>query len=142
MQDFLLIIHFLGLALGVGTSLAMARLGSATKNLAPAERAQFFRHAMSLSKNGSLGLLLLIASGLGFLLTRGFSSVFVAGGPAFHVKLTLVVVLSGLLGYSQVLIKRIREKQDPAAMATMAKLGPAMLLTGLAILVCAVLAFH
>ncbi len=142
MQDALLIIHFLGFALGVGTSLAMARLGAATKALAPAERAQFFRHAMSLSKNGSLGLVLLIASGLGFLFTRGVSSVFVAGGPMFHIKLTLVVVLTGLLGYSQVLIKRIREKQDPAAMATMAKLGPAMLLTGLGIMVTAVLAFH
>jgi hypothetical protein len=142
MQDILLIIHFLGLALGVGTSLAMARLGAAMKDLPPAERAQFFRHAMSLSKNGSLGLGLLIASGLGFLFTRGVSSVFAAGGPAFHIKLTLVLVLTGLLGYSQVLIKRIREKQDPAAMATMAKLGPAMLLTGLGILVTAVLAFH
>lgn len=142
MQDALLIIHFLGLALGVGTSFAMMRLGMATKHLSPEERAAFFRHAMSLSKNGSLGLTLLIASGLGILFTRGFSTVFVAGGPLFHIKLTLVLVLSGLLGYSQVLIKRIREKQDPAAQATMAKLGPAMLLTGLSIVVCAVLAFH
>jgi uncharacterized membrane protein len=142
MQDALLIIHFLGLALGVGTSLAMWRLGMATKDLSPPERAQFFKHAMSLGKNGSLGLTLLIASGLGFLFTRGASSVFVAGGPLFHVKLTLVVVLAGLVGYSQVLTKRIREKQDPAAAATMAKLGPAMLLTGVAIVVCAVLAFH
>jgi uncharacterized membrane protein len=142
MQDALLMIHFLGLALGVGTSLAMFRLGIATKDLAPAERAQFNKYAMSLSKNGSLGLALLIASGLAMLFTRGISTVFGAGGGAFHAKLTLVVILSGMFGYSQVLIKRIREKQDPAAMATMAKLGPAMLLTGLAIVVCAVLAFH
>src|SRR5687767_14488820 len=101
MQDALLIIHFLGLALGVGTSLAMARLASATKDLPPAERAQFNRYAMSLGKNGSLGLALLIASGLGILFTRGVSSVFVAGGPTFHAKLTLVVILIGLFGYSQ-----------------------------------------
>jgi hypothetical protein len=142
MQDALLIIHFLGLALGVGTSFAMMRLAIATKKLSVEERAGFYWHAMSLSKNGSWGLTLLIASGLAMLFTRGFSAVFGSGGGAFHAKLTLVVVLSGLVGYSQVLIKRIREKQDPAASATLAKLGPAMLLTGVAIVVCAVLAFH
>ncbi len=142
MQDTLLIIHFLGLALGVGTSFAMLRLGIATKALAPAERAGFMKHAMSLSKNGSLGLLLLILSGLGLLFTRGVSTVFASGGPAFHVKLTLVVLLSGLFGYSQVLIKRIREKQDAAAASKMPKLGQVMLLVGVGIIVSAVLAFH
>jgi len=142
MQDFFLIIHFIGLALGVGTSFAMMRLGMATKTLSPEERGQFYKHAMSLSKNGSLGLILLIVSGLCMLFTRGVSTVFAAGGPAFHVKLTLVLVMVVFFGFSQVLIKRIREKRDPAAMVTMAKLGPAMLLTGLGIVVCAVLAFH
>lgn len=142
MQDFLLIIHFLGLALGVGTSFATLRLGLATKDLPPAERAQFFKHAIALGKNGSLGLALLIASGLGMLFTRGVSTVFSSGGVAFHVKLTLVLVLAGLLGFSQVLVKRVREKQDAQAMATLAKVGPVMLLTGLGIVVAAVLAFH
>jgi hypothetical protein len=142
MQEVLLVFHFIGLALGVGTSFAMLRLGIVTKNLPPAERGLVLKHALSLGKNGSLGLVLLIATGLGMLFTRGVSTVFGAGGGAFHVKLTLVLVLSGLVGFSQVLTKRIREKQDPAALATMAKLGPAMLLTGLGIVVCAVLAFH
>jgi hypothetical protein len=142
MQDFLLIIHFVGLALGVGTSFATLRLGFAAKDLAPAERAQFFKPVMTLGKNGSLGLALLIASGLGMLFTRGPTAVFSSGGVAFHVKLTLVVVLAGLLGFTQVLIKRAREKQDAKAMATLAKVGPVMLLTGLGIVVAAVLAFH
>lgn len=142
MQDFFLIIHFVGLALGVGTSFATLRLGLATKDLPPAERAQFFKYAMALGKNGSLGLALLIASGLCMLFTRGVTTVFGAGGAAFHVKLTLVLVLAGLLGFTQVLVKRVREKQDAQAMATLAKVGPVMLLTGLGIVVTAVLAFH
>jgi hypothetical protein len=40
------------------------------------------------------------------------------------------------------LIKRMREKQDAAAMATLAKLGPVMLFVGVGIVICAVLAFH
>ncbi len=142
MQDLFLFIHFIGLALGVGTSFAMMRLGVATKSLPPAERVQFFRHALAVGKNGSLGLALLIVSGLCMLFTRGVTTVFGAGGIAFHVKLTLVLVLCGLVGFSQVLGKRFREKQDGQALATMAKLGPPMLLTGVGIVVCAVLAFH
>jgi hypothetical protein len=61
---------------------------------------------------------------------------------AFHIKLTLVLILAGLLGYSQTMIKRIREKQDIAAAATMTKLGPVMLVIGVGIVVTAVLAFH
>lgn len=142
MQDFFLIVHFIGLAMGVGTSFAMMRLGIATKGMAGPERGQFFRVAIALGKNGSIGLGLLIASGLCMLFTRGVGTVFASGGVAFHVKLTLVLVLCGLLGYSQVQVKRFREKQDLAALGSAAKLGPLMLLTGLGIVICAVLAFH
>jgi uncharacterized membrane protein len=120
----------------------MMRLGMALKDAPPAERGQVMKYALSISKNGGLGLGLLLLSGLLMLFTRGVSTVFASGGAAFHVKLLLVVVLSGLLGYSQVLIKRMREKQDPAAAATMQKIGPVMLFTGLGIVVTAVLAFH
>lgn len=142
MQDFFLIVHFIGLAMGVGTSFAMMRLGIATKDLAPAERAQFFRRALPVSKNGSIGLGLLIASGLCMVFTRGAGTVFASGGSAFHIKLTLVLVLAGLVGFSQVKVKRFREKEDVAALAAAAKLGPVMLVTGLGIVICAVLAFH
>jgi uncharacterized membrane protein len=142
MQDFFLVIHFIGLALGVGTSFAMMRLGMATKDLPVAERAQFFRTAMSVSKNGSLGLAFLIGSGLCMLFTRGVGTVFASGGMAFHIKLTLVLVLAGFVGFSQVLVKRFREKQDMAVLPKLAKVGQVMLLTGLGIIITAVLAFH
>lgn len=142
MQDTLLIIHFLGLALGVGTSFAMMRIGMALRDASPAERGQVMKYALSISKNGGLGLGLLILSGLAMLFTRGVSTVFGAGGHAFHVKLLLVVIMSGLVGYSQVQVKRLREQQDPAAAATLQKLGPLMLFTGLGIVITAVLAFH
>ncbi len=142
MQDFLLVIHFIGLAMGVGTSFAMMRLGIATKDLSAAERGQFFRHAIAVSKNGSIGLGLLILSGLAMLFTRGVGTVFASGGIAFHIKLTLVLVLIGFLGFSQVRLKRFRENQDLAALGSVAKLGPLMLLTGLGIVISAVLAFH
>ena len=85
-----------------------------------------------------------IATGIGMLLDRGVSVMFQLGGGAFHTKLALVLVLSGCLGYSQVLRKRMREGGAAAgsAAATLPKLGMAMLVLGLGIIVSAVLAFH
>lgn len=142
MYDFLLILHFLGLALGVGASFAFFTLGIATKDLAPAERLELMKRTASISKNGSIGLALLIVSGLGFLLTRGVSAVFAWGGPAFHAKLTLVVLLCGFVGYSQVLMKRVRTGSDPSAAVRLPKIGRVMLFLSVSIVICAVLAFH
>jgi uncharacterized membrane protein len=141
MYDLLLIFHFLGLALGVGTSFAMLTLGLATRGLSGEERAKFFGRATLLSKNGSIGFTLLILSGIGMLFAKGVSTVFAWGGGAFHTKLALVVVLAGCLGYSQVLVKRMRQGNQ-AALATLPKLGRVMLLLGVGIVITAVLAFH
>jgi len=143
MYDLLLMIHFIGLAMGVGTSFAMMTLGRVAQSLEPAERATFFGRVGGLAKNGSIGLALLIASGIGMLFDRGVSVMFKIGGGAFHAKLALVVILSGCLGYSQVLRKRMREGKDPArAAATLPKLGQFMLLLGVSIVISAVAAFH
>ena len=143
MYDLLLMIHFIGLAMGVGTSFAMMTLGRVAASMEPAERATFFGRVGVLAKNSSIGLTLLIASGIGMLFDRGVSVMFTIGGPAFHAKLTLVVILAGCLGYSQVLRKRMREGKDPArAAAILPKLGQFMLLLGVAIIIAAVAAFH
>jgi uncharacterized membrane protein len=142
MYDFLLILHFIGLALGVGSGFAFLALGIASRDLAPAERLLFAKRTFVLSKNGSIGLGLLIVSGIGFLLTRGPAAVFAWGGPAFHTKLTLVVLLCGFVGYSQMLMKRVRTGTHPAAAARLPLIGRVMLLLGISIIICAVLAFH
>ncbi|HEY4105886.1 MAG TPA: hypothetical protein VGM44_18425 [Polyangiaceae bacterium] len=145
MADFylvLLMIHFLGLALGVGTSFAVMRLGAASQALEPVERAKFMVRALPVAKNGGIGLGLLILSGIGLVFVRGPAATFALGGPAFHVKLTLVVILAGVLGYSQVLQKRVREAGGGPALATLPKVGAALLLLSVAIVIAAVIAFQ
>lgn len=144
MLDLWLVLHFLGLALGVGTGFAMMTLGIATKDMAPADRATFMRRASALSRNGSVGLLLLIVSGVAILLTRGVDTVMMAG-PPFHIKLTLVVILIGVFGYMQVLMRKSRSADGAvaaAAAARMAIVSKIMLLLGVSIVICAVLAFQ
>jgi uncharacterized membrane protein len=142
MYDLLLILHFFGIALGVGAGFALLTLGLSAKNLDPTERGNLMMRAGILRKNASYGLLLLIASGLGFLLERGWAATAFRGGGFFHAKLTLVVVMAGLLGYSQVLAKKAREGGGVAVMARLTLVGRLMLATGLTVIVLAVLAFH
>ena len=138
----LLVIHFLGLALGVGASFALFTLRRASADLEPAERVKFMLRALAVSKNGSFGLLLMLLSGLGMLFMRGPGAVMTAGGPAFHAKLTFVVILCGLVGWSQALGKRARIAGGGPALATLPKVATAVLGLGIAIVVCAVIAFQ
>jgi len=142
MLDLWLIIHFIGLALGVGTGFAALTLGLATRDMPPAERGHFMRRASVLGKNGSFGLLLLIISGLGLMIGRGVDVVMAWGGPMFHIKLTLVVILIGAVGYLQVLMRRSRSSDGASAAARMPIVSRIVLLLGLSIVVFAVLAFH
>jgi uncharacterized membrane protein len=137
----LLFLHFVGLALGVGAGFANLTLTVATRDLPPAERAAFMRRASVLTKNGSAGLGLLILTGVGMTLLRGIPATFALGGGAFHAKLALVVVFSGLFGYLQSLLKKARGPSGEAVLGRIPVVGRLALAVSLAIVATAVLAF-
>lgn len=141
MLDLFLIMHFIGLALGVGTGFATMTLGIATKDLPPAERGAFMKRASALGVNGSIGLLLLIVSGVGLLATRGVDVVMAWGGGMFHAKLTLVVLLIGMFGYMQVLLRKFKGG-DTSVAPRLQLASRIMLLLGVSTIVFAVLAFQ
>jgi uncharacterized membrane protein len=76
------------------------------------------------------------------MLGRGVDVVMAWGGPMFHIKLTLVVILIGAVGYLQVLMRKSRSADGAAAAARMPIVSRIVLLLGLSIVVFAVLAFH
>jgi uncharacterized membrane protein len=134
-------LHLIGLVLGVGTGFAMARLGASTRDMKPEERVSFMLRAAAIGKNGSWGLVLLLLTGIAMLLVRGVHEVFAFAGGAFHLKLTLVVVLIGVYGYMQVVLKKAREAGGGPAMAKLPKLSAVVLLLGIGIVAAAVAAF-
>ena len=142
MLDFLLILHFIGLALGVGTGFAMLTLGLSTADMAPADRGAFMRRASVITRNGATGLTLLIVSGVGLVMARGVQMVMAWGGPMFHVKLTLVAIMIGVFGYLQVLLRQSRSADGAAAAARIPLVSRVMLVLGVSVVVFAVLAFH
>jgi uncharacterized membrane protein len=133
--------HFIGLALGVGTSFAVLTLGASTRELAPEERAKFMLRAGALRKNGSIGLGLLILTGLAMFVLRGPRELLAFGGGALHLKLTLVVILCGFFGYLQVVTKKVREAGGGPLMAKLPRLSAIMLLLSIAVVASAVAAF-
>jgi hypothetical protein len=142
MYSALLFFHFIGLALGVGTGFATVVLGIATRDLSPAERAAFMLRAGAIGKNGSIGLLLLILTGIAMMVIRGVPETLAWGGGAFHAKLGLVAVFAGLFGYLQVLVARAKREGGGPVMARIPGVSRVLLALSLAIVACAVLAFH
>lgn len=134
-------LHFVGLALGVGASFALLTLGGAASDLSPEERTKFLLRSSAVRKNASYGLGLLILSGLGIFILRGPAEVMRWGGGAFHLKLTLVVILIGLFGYTQVVAKKVRLAGGGPLMAKLPTLGKILLALSIAIIASAVAAF-
>jgi hypothetical protein len=141
MYQALLALHFIGLALGVGAGFAQLNLGLTTRELPSGERTALALRTIGLSKNGSYGLLLSILTGVGLMLHRGVSATFQWGGGAFHGKLALVVIMIGVLGYSQVVGAKARRSGSVSLISKARILSRVQLTIGLLVVIAATVAF-
>ncbi len=135
----MLIIHFVGLVMGLGTSFAHAFLGIATSKMSKDEATKFRMHSLVLSRMGHIGISLLIISGL-YLMTPYWS--ILPTSPLLILKLTLVallVTLITLIGFST---KRAKKGDAETELRKMEQYGKMTLLVGLIIVVVAVFIFH
>jgi uncharacterized membrane protein len=139
MYTFLLFVHFVGLAMGVGTGFAMLRIGYANRQLPPPEMGALMQKVSALRLNGYTGFALLIASGLGLLAMR--PGMFAAGGAAFHAKLLLVVLMVLNIGVMHSVMAKAKRVGGPPPKLLM-KLGNLNFTMGLITILLAVVAFH
>lgn len=140
MRDAALIIHFIGLAMGLGTSFAFFFLGRQAAKLDSQEAGKFMLNAMTLTKMGNIGLILLFLSG-GYLLTPFFDGI--GTNYTLIAKLVLFVVLGGLLGVIGSTGKKARAAEDPKPyMMKIVGIGRITMLVTLTIVILAVLTFH
>lgn len=139
MYTFLLYLHFVALALGVGTGFTMLRMGIATRNLPPSERGPLFQKLSILRFNGLAGLVLLILSGLGMLWQR--PGLFTIAGGLFHAKLTLVVLMVVVVTTMFSLAARAKRAGSPPP-PLLSHLGNLNLAISLIVVLLAVLVFH
>lgn len=139
MRNILLIIHFIGLAMGLGTSFAYMFLGIASSKMEKNEAQKFTLNSFALSKMGHIGLTLLVLSGL-LLMTPYWQSL--TSMPLMIAKLTLVVVLGALIGMLSSTAKKAQKGDADIHLKKIKMLGRFSLLTALAIVILAVLNFR
>ena len=135
----MLIIHFIGLAMGLGTSFGFMFLGIAGSKMEKEESLKFQLKTMALSQMGYIGLTLLIISGL-TLMTPYWRML--PSSPLLIAKLTLVLVLATLIGIIGSIGRKASMGDTEAQFKKMQPLGIFTMLIGLTIVILAVSIFH
>jgi hypothetical protein len=121
MLDYtLMVVHFLGLAVGLSTGFANMVMAGLIAKAAPQEKAVLGRFPPAMARVGAIGLAMLWASGIAIVLTR-YGTFAILPRP-FIIKLAAVVMLTLIVGYIHVLMPRA-QRGDAAAMARIQLLG-------------------
>lgn len=116
----LMVLHFLGLALGLSTGFANMVMAGLLAKATPGEQQVLARFPPAMSRVGSIGLALLWISGISIVMTR-YGTFAILPRP-FIVKLMAVVLLTIIVGYIHVLMPRA-QRGDAAAAARIRLLG-------------------
>jgi uncharacterized membrane protein len=139
MRDAMLVIHFIGLSMSLGTGFANLFLGMAAARLEPAERGKFMSKTMILMRMGHTGLALLLVSGF-YLITPYWK---VLGTmPWLIAKLCFVGLLVTLVSVITILAKKALREGNPAMLMKLKPFGMLNFFVGITIVVLAVLSFH
>lgn len=139
MREFMLIIHMLGLTMGLGTSFGYMFLGIAASKMQKDEALKFTIQTFSLSKMGTIGIILLVLSG-GYLITPYWPTL--TDRPLLMAKLTLVVVLIVLIVLLNSAVGKAKKGDVERQLKKIQIMGRFSMLTAIAIVILAVLNFH
>jgi uncharacterized membrane protein len=120
LDQFLVTVHLLGMALGLSTGFANMVMAGLIAKAAPNEKSVLARFPPAMGRLGVIGLVMLWASGISIVRLRygGFSIL----PQTFLIKLAAVVLLTLVVLYIQVLQRRV-DTGDTAAMARIQTLG-------------------
>lgn len=139
MYTLLLFVHFIGLAMGVGTGFAILRIARSNRHLPPPEMGALMQKISALRLNGYVGFALLIASGLAMVGMRPYLAS--VGGGAFRAKMTLVVLMVVNIGVMHSVMGKAKRAGGPPPKLLM-KLGNLNFAMGVVTVLLAVVAFH
>jgi uncharacterized membrane protein len=139
MRIAMLIVHFLGLAMGVGTSFAFFFLGASGSKMEKKERQKFTLNTFALSTMAHIGLTLLIFSGL-YLMTPYWKSL--ATRPLLIAKLCMVLLLTVSISVISIYQNRARKGETESNLKKISALGKVSLVSGIIIVLLAVLNFR
>ncbi|MCB9263096.1 MAG: hypothetical protein H6607_12040 [Flavobacteriales bacterium] len=137
LREIMLILHFIGLAMGVGTSFAMLFSNISSKKMDKTTANDFMlKMGGALSKMGLIGIFILIGSGSILMMETAAWK----GDHWFYTKLLLVLILTGLAHVIPANIKKA-QKGDEKALAKAEKIGKISFSLALLIIILAVSIF-
>lgn len=134
----MLVLHFLGLAMGLGAGIANLTMLGLLSKATPQEKPVLARFPPMMGRFGDIGLTLLIVTGLTLTYTKwgGIGSL-----PwTFHAKLTAVALLVVVVGFIHMVRARVR-RGDAAAAARLPLLARISMTLAILAIVFAVLTF-
>ena len=135
----MLITHFVGLAMGLGTGFANMFLGIASAKMEANEAKKFRLHTLALSRMGHIGLVLLVLSGI-FLMTPYWS--ILPSSPLLIAKLALVVVLATVVALIGSAGAKAKAGDTDVQFKKIQPLGKITLVVSLLIVILAAAVFH
>jgi hypothetical protein len=139
MSNIMLIVHFIGLAMGVGTGVAYLFLGKAGSRMEKKEAQKFALNTLILGKMGLTGLILLIISGT-YMIIPFWNNL--PNMPTLIAKLAMVLVLITFLIINGINAGKAHKGDPDIYLKRLRKLGPFTLLVSLIIIVLAVITFR
>jgi uncharacterized membrane protein len=141
MREPMLIFHFIGLAMGLGTSFGMMFLARAASKMSKEDGQKFMLNALAMSRMGQIGLVILLLTG-GYLMTANGKNLWstLMDNHMLLTKLVLFLVLGAALGIIGSKAKKAKNG-DMAQLDKIRPFGMLALISGLAIVVLAVLVF-
>lgn len=139
MRDTMLILHFIGLAMGLGTSFAHAFLGKTVSKLEQSEAAKFRRQIEILSQMGTIGTILLLVSGI-YLILPYWPAILEL--PLLILKLVLFLILVILILIINQSAKKNLKNDTESNLKRIEIMGKLTLLLGILIVIVAVFIFH
>ena len=139
MREFMLVLHFIGLAMGLGTGFANMFLGIAMSKMSPEEAGKFRLQALVLTRMGHIGLGLLILSGL-YLMMPYYMTL--GNNTLLIIKLVMVVILITIVTLISINAGKAKKGDADLHFKKIGMLGRFSLLTAIIIVILAVLIFH
>lgn len=139
MREAMLILHFIGLAMGVGGSFSLLILRLSTSKMEPKEALKLKLNSFALSKLVHTGLLLLVVSGV-YLIMPYWQDI--SSMPVLITKLILVILLISIAFIIRSKVKKAKQGDAKTELPKVALLGKIALALGITIIILAVFVFR
>ena len=141
MDQFMFVLHIVGVALAVGTGFAVVALKKGSADMPKAEREPYMLRGFVVTDLGAVGIVFVLASGL-VMFIRDSEALIRDGGPFLWAKAVLFVLYVIVFVSLRRRVSKARVTNGGPLMVHMSKFVIVMNVLGIMLIVSSVLAFH